>query len=69
VLFLWLAIGLAVFSFIAKSAKMTGVAKTAGVLAFLSFMAFLFGGAGQATLEWLDEPSVPVPDNIPLPGQ
>lgn len=68
-LFLFLALGLAVFSFIAKGAKMTGVAKVAGVLAFLSFLAFLFGGAGQAALDWLDNPSVPVPDNIPLPGQ
>lgn len=68
-LFFWLALAFAIFAALAKSAKMGSVAKVSAVIAFLSFMAWLFGGAGLAAIGWIEDPSVPVPDNIPFPGQ
>lgn len=68
-LFFWLAIAFALFAALAKSAKMGTVAKSSAVISFLLFMAWLFGGAGEAAIEWIEDPSVPVPDNIPIPGQ
>lgn len=68
-LFFWLAIVFAVFAGLAKSARMGVVAKASGVIAFLLFMAWLFAGAGLAAIGWIENPSVPVPDNIPIPGE
>ena len=67
-MFLALAIALALFSLIAGAAKYKGISKVCGVAALLAFVAWLASGPGFALLKWLDNPSVDVPENIPIPG-
>lgn len=63
-----IAVVLAIFAGLAKSAKMNGVAKFAGIAAFLVFIGWLASGPGFAMLDFVKNPSVNVPDNIPIPG-
>ena len=65
-LFLGLALLSGIFSIIAGSAKKRGFCLTFGVVAMLSFITWL---NMSGVLTWLENPSVDIPDNIPIPGQ
>jgi hypothetical protein len=67
-LVLVIAIVLAIFSVICFKAGKKGFGFTAGIISFLVFIAFLRSGPGFALLDWMNDPSVNVPDNIPIPG-
>ena len=65
-LFLGLAVLFGIFSMIAGGAKKRGFSLTFGILAMLSLITW-FNMIGVLT--WLDNPSVDIPDNIPIPGR
>lgn len=60
-----IALGLAVFAFLASSAGMKTFAKVLGVASFLAFVGWLASGPGWAVLDWIENPKPPavnVPD-------
>lgn len=63
------ALLLAIFSTICFKAGKKGFGLTSGVVAVLLFIGWLHSGPGFAILEWFNDPSVDVPDNIHVPGQ
>lgn len=65
----FVALIMGVFAVLAGKAGMKSAAKFFGVIAFLSFMAWLSGGAGATILNWIDDPMGAVPDSVPIPGQ
>jgi len=65
---LLIAIGLGVFSMIAFKAGKKGVGMTFGIISMLLLIGWLASGPGFAILDFVDDPKVDVPDNIPIPG-
>jgi hypothetical protein len=59
---------LAIFSIICFKAGKKGFGLTAGIVSILVFITFLRSGPGFELLDWMNDPSVDVPDNIPIPG-
>jgi len=68
VLVLIVAVAFAVFSIICFKAGKKGFGWSAGIIAMLVFVTWLRSGPGFAFLDFLNNPSVNVPDNIPIPG-
>lgn len=65
-----IAIGLALFSFIAGKAGKKGFALAFGVVSILTFIYWLQSGPGFAFLDWMDNPTGPeLPDSVPIPGR
>jgi hypothetical protein len=62
------ALILAAISIIAFKAGKKGVGFTFGIISFLTFIIFLRSGPGFALLDFINDPSVDVPDYIPLPN-
>ena len=67
-MFLAGAAGLALFTIIAAKAGSKGFAKFFGVLSFLCFVTWLASGPGFDFMNFVNDPKVNVPDNIPIPG-
>lgn len=65
---LGLSVLLGIFSIICFKAGKKGFGFFFGIFGFLLFMTWLRSGPGFAVLDWGTDPSVKVPDNIPLPG-
>jgi hypothetical protein len=64
-----IAVGLAVFSVIAFKAGKKGFGFTFGIIGMLVFIGALkTSGVGDGILDFVNDPSVDVPDNIPIPG-
>jgi hypothetical protein len=65
-----IAIGLALFSFIAGAAGKRGVALAFGVASILTFIYWLQSGPGFTFLDWMDNPTGPeLPDSVHIPGR
>lgn len=60
---------LAILAYIAKKAGMGKAAKFFGGAAVLAFIWWLSTGPGFTVLNWIEDPAVDVPDQIPIPGQ
>lgn len=63
-----ISLGFGIFSIICFKAGKKGFGFTAGIVGFLLFVAWLKSGPGFNALDWFNNPSVDVPDNIPIPG-
>lgn len=65
-----IAVGLAIFSFIAGAAKKKGIALAFGLASMLTFIYWLQTGPGFAFLDWTENPTGPeIPDSVPIPGR
>lgn len=58
-----------IFSIIAGKAGKRGFSLMFGFLGVLLAVAWFNSGPGHTIINWWENPSVEVPDNIPIPGQ
>ena len=58
-----------VIALITRWANKKGLSVFFGILSIITFIAFLKTGLGFDILDWGNDPSVDVPDNIHVPGQ
>jgi hypothetical protein len=60
---------LGALSYLCRKADKKGLSMTLGVLAFFAFIAWLkISGIGEGAIDFFNDPTVNVPDNIPIPG-